>query len=351
MNMKKYIIIFFIILIVILGIKLFRNNFIQLNNNTENNDTESKDIEIVDNDEIMIYKLTADNVDSINEKISKYGNIIRIRIFCLQDNDIELSLLNKLELQFSDLELNVYIDSDKSLKGLNKIDGTIDLNIYGTDKQKIDLSDLNNIRFLQIRSCTIDDKSGWGNMTNLESAILYNCILNGFGDCSKLDKLRFVGLDRGGCNSDDAANFSGLDTLNHDINVSIYFDVRCKINQECIDSLENANISQLGISGNKDLNLYVIKKLNSIRFNYGGDIDWSRLQEMPELKKINISCLNISDLTPVASLTNIEELDISNTNVTDLSPLKDMPNLKKLIAENCNIDDWSPVSDIDEVIK
>ena len=348
--MKKYIIIFLSFLIVIMGIKLFRNNFIALNN-TENNNNESKDIEIVDNDEIMIYKLTADNVDSINEKISKYGNIIRIRIFCLQDNDIDLSLLNKLELQFSDLELNVYIDSDKSLKGLNKIDGTIDLNIYGTDKQKIYLSDLNNVRFLQIRSCTIDDKSGWGNMTNLESAILYSCILKGFGDCSRLDKLDYVRLERNGCNSDDAANFSGLDTLNHDIQVAIYFDVRCKVNQECIDSLENANIHQLDISGNQNLNLSIIKNLNIISFISGGEIDWNGLQEMPNLKKINIRSLNISDLTPVASLTNIEELDISNTNVTDLSPLKDMPNLKKLIAENCNIDDWSPVSDIDEVIK
>lgn len=350
MNMKKYIIIFLSFLIVIMGIKLFRNNFIALNN-TENNNNESKDIEIVDNDEIMIYKLTADNVNSINEKISKYRNIIRIRIFCLQDNDIDLSLLNKLELQFSDVELNVYIDSNKSLKGLNKIDGTIDLNIYGTDKQKIYLSDLNNVRFLQIRSCTIDDKSGWGNMTNLESAILYSCILKGFGDCSRLDKLDYVRLERNGCNSDDAANFSGLDTLNHDIQVAIYFDVRCKVNQECIDSLENANIHQLDISGNQNLNLSIIKKLNIISFISGGEIDWNGLQEMPNLKKINIRSLNISDLTPVASLTNIEELDISNTNVTDLSPLKDMPNLKKLIAENCNIDDWSPVSDIDEVIK
>ncbi len=348
--MKKYIIIFLSFLIVIMGIKLFRNNFIALNN-TENNNNESKDIEIVDNDEIMIYKLTADNVNSINEKISKYRNIIRIRIFCLQDNDIDLSLLNKLELQFSDVELNVYIDSNKSLKGLNKIDGTIDLNIYGTDKQKIYLSDLNNVRFLQIRSCTIDDKSGWGNMTNLESAILYSCILKGFGDCSRLDKLDYVRLERNGCNSDDAANFSGLDTLNHDIQVAIYFDVRCKVNQECIDSLENANIHQLDISGNQNLNLSIIKNLNIISFISGGEIDWNGLQEMPNLKKINIRSLNISDLTPVASLTNIEELDISNTNVTDLSPLKDMPNLKKLIAENCNIDDWSPVSDIDEVIK
>lgn len=350
MNMKKYIIIFLSFLIVIMGIKLFRNNFIALNN-TENNNNESKDIEIVDNDEIMIYKLTADNVNSINEKISKYRNIIRIRIFCLQDNDIDLSLLNKLELQFSDVELNVYIDSNKSLKGLNKIDGTIDLNIYGTDKQKIYLSDLNNVRFLQIRSCTIDDKSGWGNMTNLESAILYSCILKGFGDCSRLDKLDYVRLERNGCNSDDAANFSGLDTLNHDIQVAIYFDVRCKVNQECIDSLENANIHQLDISGNQNLNLSIIKNLNIISFISGGEIDWNGLQEMPNLKKINIRSLNLSDLTPVASLTNIEELDISNTNVTDLSPLKDMPNLKKLIAENCNIDDWSPVSDIDEVIK
>lgn len=350
MNMKKYIIIFLSFLIVIMGIKLFRNNFIALNN-TENNNNESKDIEIVDNDEIMIYKLTADNVNSINEKISKYRNIIRIRIFCLQDNDIDLSLLNKLELQFSDVELNVYIDSNKSLKGLNKIDGTIDLNIYGTDKQKIYLSDLNNVRFLQIRSCTIDDKSGWGNMTNLESAILYSCILKGFGDCSRLDKLDYVRLERNGCNSDDAANFSGLDTLNHDIQVAIYFDVRCKVNQECIDSLENANIHQLDISGNQNLNLSIIKNLNIISFISGGEIDWNGLQEMPNLKKINIRSLNISDLTPVASLTNIEELDISNTNVTDLSPLKDMPNLKKLIAENCNIDDWSLVSDIDEVIK
>lgn len=350
MNMKKYIIIFLSFLIVIMGIKLFRNNFIALNN-TENNNNESNDIEIVDNDEIMIYKLTADNVNSINEKISKYRNIIRIRIFCLQDNDIDLSLLNKLELQFSDVELNVYIDSNKSLKGLNKIDGTIDLNIYGTDKQKIYLSDLNNVRFLQIRSCTIDDKSGWGNMTNLESAILYSCILKGFGDCSRLDKLDYVRLERNGCNSDDAANFSGLDTLNHYIQVAIYFDVRCKVNQECIDSLENANIHQLDISGNQNLNLSIIKNLNIISFISGGEIDWNGLQEMPNLKKINIRSLNISDLTPVASLTNIEELDISNTNVTDLSPLKDMPNLKKLIAENCNIDDWSPVSDIDEVIK
>ena len=107
------------------------------------------------------------------------------------------------------------------------------------------------------------------------------------------------------------------------------------------------NISQQLIS-----NISEIDSLEKIKLH--GSInneDIAIMKQSQNLKGLDINGLDISDLTPVASLTNIEELDISNTNVTDLSPLKDMPNLKKLIAENCNIDDWSPVSDIDEVIK
>jgi hypothetical protein len=45
---------FFSFLIVIMGIKLFRNNFVAVNN-TENN-IKSKDVEIVDTDKIMIFR-------------------------------------------------------------------------------------------------------------------------------------------------------------------------------------------------------------------------------------------------------------------------------------------------------
>lgn len=45
---------FFSFLIVIMGIKLFRNNFVAVNN-TENN-IKSKDVEIVDTDKIMIFQ-------------------------------------------------------------------------------------------------------------------------------------------------------------------------------------------------------------------------------------------------------------------------------------------------------
>ena len=45
---------FFSFLIVIMGIKLFRNNFVAVNN-TENN-IKIKDFEIVDTDKIMIFQ-------------------------------------------------------------------------------------------------------------------------------------------------------------------------------------------------------------------------------------------------------------------------------------------------------
>mgnify|MGYP007019706377 FL=1 len=45
---------FFSFLIVIMGINLFRNNFVAVNN-TENN-IKSKDVEIVDTDKIMIFR-------------------------------------------------------------------------------------------------------------------------------------------------------------------------------------------------------------------------------------------------------------------------------------------------------
>ena len=149
-----------------------------------------------------------------------------------------------------------------------------------------------------------------------------------------------------------------------------------KINQNAINDLQNVNISSMIIDSDFEGNLSQLKNISMIdvfgenisqqlisniseidsleKIKLHGSInneDIAIMKQSQNLKGLDINGLDISDLTPVASLTNIEELDISNTNVTDLSPLKDMPNLKKLIAENCNIDDWSPVSDIDEVIK
>lgn len=53
------------------------------------------------------------------------------------------------------------------------------------------------------------------------------------------------------------------------------------------------------------------------------------------LTELDCSRSAITDLAPIAVLTQLESLDISETKVSDLSPLLQLPNLKKLHATFC----------------
>ena len=233
---------------------------------------------------------------------------------------------------------------------------------------EVNLTSLDNVRYLEINNADITEKSNIGDMKKLISVTFQNCTVDGIGECSKLENLEQIVIYDGKCMS-----LSGLETCNNDICLDIPY---VKINQNAINDLQNVNISSMIIDSDFEGNLSQLKNISMIdvfgenisqqlisniseidsleKIKLHGSInneDIAIMKQSQNLKGLDINGLDISDLTPVASLTNIEELDISSTNVTDLLPLKDMPNLKKLIAENCNIDDWSPVSDIDEVIK
>ena len=344
MKRKMYI---FITIIIIFSISLVW--IIKACNNRKQSEFETESI--ISDDHVKITKLTSENFNIIKESIESAAEIKYIDIYYLDDNDVNLELLSEIEIPYFNLEINIFVDSDKTLEGISEIPESIAVNIYGYKYPAINLSGINNVRYLQIYNCKIDENSNWGSMKTLESAILYGSDINGLGDCSKLENFKKIKIDRTGCYNNEQVNLSGLDTLKNEIKIQINFDFRCNISQKDINSLSNVDISELQLTSNKNLDLSVLKNVSVLRLRKIEDVDWLELNNMSNLKKIDISGTDISDLTPVASLTNIEELDISNINVTDLSPLKDMPNLKKLIAENCNIDDWSPVSDIDEVIK
>lgn len=87
------------------------------------------------------------------------------------------------------------------------------MNIYGYKYPAINLSGINNVRYLQIYNCKIDENSNWGSMKTLESAILYGSDINGLGDCSKLENFKKIKIDRTGCYNNEQVNLSGLDTL------------------------------------------------------------------------------------------------------------------------------------------
>lgn len=68
-----------------------------------------------------------------------------------------------------------------------------------------------------------------------------------------------------------------------------------------------------------------------------------------KLKKqriLDLSSNNISDLAPLAQLTNLTELYLSYNQISDLSPLAELTNLNFLFLESNQIGDLSPLSQL-----
>ncbi len=67
-------------------------------------------------------------------------------------------------------------------------------------------------------------------------------------------------------------------------------------------------------------------------------------QKLKKLRVLDLSSHKISDLSPLAQLTNLTELYLSYNRIKDLSPLARLTNLNFLFLESNQISDLSPLS-------
>jgi len=65
---------------------------------------------------------------------------------------------------------------------------------------------------------------------------------------------------------------------------------------------------------------------------------------------IDLSFLNISDITPLASLTYLGRIVLSGNNVSDLSPIASLTKLRKLHLNKNNITDLSPIERMTDLV-
>ena len=72
----------------------------------------------------------------------------------------------------------------------------------------------------------------------------------------------------------------------------------------------------------------------------------SGISALKNLKKLDLSNTNVSDLSPIASLTQLEELVLIDLDrgLSNLSPLENMTNLKSLNLSGTDVADLSPLS-------
>ncbi len=88
--------------------------------------------------------------------------------------------------------------------------------------------------------------------------------------------------------------------------------------------------------------LRVITKMTEVNIAENVSIsDLNPLAELTDLRYLNCSNTNVSDINPIRNLNKIKELDISNTKITDISNLKYANVVQIFKADNININDIS----------
>lgn len=148
-----------------------------------------------------------------------------------------------------------------------------------------------------------------------------------------------------------------MDTL-FDGYPNIFFGWTLKLYTHTIRTDATAFSTLHGHQGKKNDPFHTTKQLSMLRYcknlealdighNYLTDLDF--LAELPHLKVLiiaaNYQCTG--DLTPLASLTELEYLEIFSTNVTDVSPLAGLTNLRDLnMTYNRKLKDISPLYDL-----
>ncbi|MDJ0764659.1 MAG: leucine-rich repeat domain-containing protein [Myxococcota bacterium] len=93
-------------------------------------------------------------------------------------------------------------------------------------------------------------------------------------------------------------------------------------------------------------NIHCLDNLETADLVYNQISDTSPLSTMTHLSALILTGNAISDVSPLSALVDLEDLDLSNNQVSDLSPLIAMSGLRDLRIEDSQLEDISPLGDL-----
>ena len=101
----------------------------------------------------------------------------------------------------------------------------------------------------------------------------------------------------------------------------------------------------------KPLSTDDLAKLRILDAQKAGIRNLSGLEYAVNLKKLNLTDNEVSDLGPLAGLTGLESLNLKWNNVSSVAPLRRLTNLIYLGLEHNNISDISPISGLTQLVR
>ncbi len=92
-----------------------------------------------------------------------------------------------------------------------------------------------------------------------------------------------------------------------------------------------------------------LTQLKKLRLTENNISDISPLAGLTILDNLSLDRNNISDISPLAGLTKLERLHLEQNNISDISPLAGLTKLGRLFLEQNNISDISPLAGLTEL--
>ena len=233
------------------------------------------------------------------------------------------------------------------LTGLELATNLHRINLWGNEISDISpLTGLINLRSLTFVDNLISDISGLKGLINLTHLNLWDnpvsdlSPLTGLTGLSELSLANQAGFDLGIVNLSPLTGLTNLIRLSfHNITVSDLSFLAGLINLESISFANNGVFDLSPLAG-----LINLKHIHT----WGNPTsDFSFLTKLTKLEKVDIcGGENVSDLSPLASLTVLKELYLVKNGISDVSPLAGLTELTHLnLAEN-DISDVSPLASL-----
>ncbi len=124
------------------------------------------------------------------------------------------------------------------------------------------------------------------------------------------------------------------------------------ITAEDMETLIHLNSVDASIQDLTGLQLATNLESFVVRWSFDGLLsDLSPLAGLTNLKRLSVSGKSITDLSPFVGLINIEELVLFSTTVSDLSPLADLRKMKRLYFNHAPVSDLSPLAGLTNLEK
>ena len=220
-----------------------------------------------------------------------------------------------------------------ALDKLYKFVAVDSLNLSGKSQIKHlkPLSELRDLKFLDISNTTIEDLSPISNITFLETLNLSSTPTIAIKFIKYSDRLR--DLDISNTQIEDISELANLTNLQVFKASNTAIQSFAVLNQ--FKSLKDLDLSESGFNTIENIKDLVVLESLSLSKNY--ILNYSLLSKISSLISLDLSETNFEDLSPLSSMTNLVHLDITACNISDLSPVASLTSLKTIAADETKI--------------